>query len=78
MWGYLQNITHQGHLTEASLEDIEQNSDLTVGKSKLIIKLHPCRDTDGCKDKTFVQGKVGTKFYHRTVTEKRLHTGEYI
>jgi hypothetical protein len=55
MWGYLQKKTHQGHLIEASFNVRAQNS-------KVMTKLHPCREIYGCKDKTFVQEKVGAKF----------------
>jgi hypothetical protein len=62
MWGYLQKKTHQGHLIEASFDVRAQNSYLAIDKSKVMTKLHPCREIDGCKDKTFVQEKVGAKF----------------
>jgi hypothetical protein len=41
---------------------------MTVDIYKTMAKLHPCGKIDGCKDTTFIQGKVGTKFYRRTVT----------
>jgi hypothetical protein len=72
MWGYLLKITHQGHSIEGSLEDSQQNSYVTWDTSNPMTNFHPCGEIDGRKDKTFVPGKVGTKFYGRTVAEERV------
>jgi hypothetical protein len=40
-------LTKDDTSREASLEDRQQNFDLTADKSKLMAKLHPCTETDG-------------------------------
>jgi hypothetical protein len=46
MCNCLQKMTHQEDSIEASLEDRQQNFDLTADKSKLMAKLHPCTEID--------------------------------